>query len=55
VHYGAATSADQSMPSRVTKILGADGTLVLEYNDASFMSNPQDVLEDCQLLFGNSR
>jgi len=51
LYYGAATSADQSAASRVTKILDSDGKLVLEYNSANFMSNPQDVLEDCQILF----
>lgn len=52
LYYGAADSADQSSPDRVTKILDSEGNLVLEYNDASFNSNPQDVLEDCKLIFG---
>ena len=53
VHYGAADSVDQSYPSRVTKLIDTDGTLILEYNDASFLSNPQDVLDDCNILFAN--
>ena len=51
IHYGAATSEDQSYPSRITKLLDTDGSLLLEYNDASFLSNPENVLEDCKLLF----
>ena len=52
LYYGAAASASQSSPDRVTKILDSEGNLVLEYNDASFSSNPQDVLEDCKIIFG---
>jgi peroxiredoxin len=49
--YGAVTSETQGFPSRVTKIVDADGVLILEYNDASFLRNPQYVLEDCKALF----
>lgn len=51
LYYGAATSADQSYPSRITRLLDTDGSVILEYNDASFLSNPNNVLEDCLLLF----
>ena len=38
----------------VTLILDAQGTLVLEYRSSTGASgHPQDVLEDCQALFGN--
>jgi len=49
--YGSVTSAEQEFPSRVTKIVDADGVLILEYNDASFLRNPQYVLKDCKALF----
>lgn len=52
LYYGAADSVEQGSPARVTKILDSEGTLVLEYNDASFNSNPLDVLEDCKIIFG---
>ena len=50
--YGAVSSASSSAPSRVTRLLGADGTLLLEYDDVDFGTNPQEVLEDCEQLFG---
>ena len=53
LYYGAATSSDQSYPSRITKLLDKNGTVILEYNDANFLSNPDNVLEDCLLLFDN--
>ncbi len=51
--YGAVTSTEQQFPSRVTKIIDSNGVLILEYNDAGFLRNPQNVLEDCQALFNN--
>lgn len=36
----------------MTRILDADGVLVLEYNDVDFGTSPQEVLEDCEILFG---
>ena len=53
LYYGAATSESQKMPARVTRILDSEGKLLLEYNNVNFMANPQDVLDDCKLLFGN--
>ena len=50
--YGAARNASQSYADRVTKILDASGTLVLEYEVTSIGTHPQDVLEDCTALFG---
>ena len=39
--------------NRVTMLLDADGTLILEYrDDVDFGTHPQEVLEDCQALFG---
>ena len=54
LYYGAATSTEQSLPARVTKLLDSEGKLVLEYNDASFLSNPANVLDDCKIIFGDS-
>ena len=51
LYYGAATSATQSAPSRITRILDAQGNVAVIYDDVNFMTNPIDVLEDCQALF----
>jgi peroxiredoxin len=53
MHYGAATSASQAMASRNTALLDADGVWRLEYAPANVMTNAQDVLEDCEILFGH--
>ncbi len=50
--YGAATSADQAYASRKTMILDQDGALVLVYDSVGVSAHPQDVLEDCEILFG---
>ena len=52
LYYGAATSATQGWAARVTRILDAEGTLVLEYDTVNVATHPQQVLEDCQALFG---
>lgn len=52
LHYGAATSATQSAASRVTKVLDADGVLVLEYTGVVVGTHPAQVLHDCENLFG---
>jgi peroxiredoxin len=52
LYYGAASSTTQLMANRVTRILDAEGTLVLEYNAVNPAVHPQQVLEDCQILFG---
>ncbi len=50
--YAAVASQDQVNPSRVTKILDADGVLVLEYvSDVVVGTHPALVLEDCAALF----
>lgn len=51
--YGAASSSTQSAATRVTMLLDDTGTLILEYLTPSPASHPQDVLEDCQALFGS--
>jgi peroxiredoxin len=53
LYYGAATSPTQGAASRVTKVLDANGDLVLEY-DVNFVgTHPAQVLHDCEFLFGN--
>ncbi len=52
LYYGAATSATQGSASRVTKLLDANGALILEYRVSSLGTHPSDVLADCQALFG---
>jgi peroxiredoxin len=51
LYYGAISSANATSVSRVTRILDEEGHLLLKYDDASFVTNPTDVLEDCQQLF----
>ena len=53
LYYEAIKSSITPIPGRVTVILDADGDLILEYRDGtSSAAHPQEVLEDCQALFG---
>jgi peroxiredoxin len=52
--YGAVESSSQGYPNRVTKILDDEGNLLVTYDDANFATNPFNVLEDCQYLFGQN-
>ncbi|MDP6943143.1 MAG: redoxin domain-containing protein, partial [Myxococcota bacterium] len=51
VTYGSVDNASAFIPGRVTVILDADGTLMLEYTSVNVDVHPQQVLEDCQLVF----
>jgi peroxiredoxin len=54
LHYGAAASASQGYASRVTVLLDDNGDLLLTYNPGGDLStHPIDVLDDCQILFGD--
>jgi peroxiredoxin len=53
LHYGAASSESQAMASRITVLLDEEGVWRLVYDPASVTSNAQDVLEDCEILFGD--
>ena len=54
MHYGAASSSSAFIPDRITVLLDANGDLLLEYLDGtSAGSHPQEVLDDCELLFGD--
>lgn len=51
VHFGAA-QASSMVPKRITKVLDAQGNLVLEYVDGVDVgTHPADVLDDCKALF----
>jgi peroxiredoxin len=53
VHYGAADSASALFPERVTMLLDRNGDLLLKYtDDIRVGTHPDQVLEDCQALFG---
>lgn len=52
VYYGAADSVDSWFPNRLTRILDANGNMILEYNTVDVSTNPYDVLNDCGILFG---
>lgn len=52
MHYGAASSETQAMASRISVLLDHEGVWRLVYDPASISSNAQDVLEDCETLFG---
>lgn len=52
LHYGAASSVTQASANRVSFLIGADGNVLLEYPTVFTGTHPQDVLEDCEALFG---
>ncbi len=39
-------------PARKSYLIGADGTVLLQYGSVSVGSHPEDVLADAQRLFG---
>jgi len=51
--YGAASSASATTPSRVTRVIDADGVLVLGYQVSLIGTHPSEVLSDCLALFGS--
>ncbi len=51
MYYGALSSPTGN-PSRITKILDEEGTLILEYPSVSVGTHPQEVLEDVRILLG---
>ena len=54
VTYGAASSATAFFPDRVTVLLDANGDLLLEYTQVVIDVHPQQVLDDCALLFDSA-
>ncbi|MCB9674164.1 MAG: peroxiredoxin [Alphaproteobacteria bacterium] len=54
LYYDAADDRNQQYPKRRTRVLNADGKVVVEYNDKIIVgAHPDEVLEDVKLLFGN--
>ena len=51
MYYGAADSANAWFPSRITRLLDSDGSVLLEYNDVDINTSPAQILADCQLIF----
>ncbi len=51
-YYGAATPAFAFVPERLTRLLDSEGTVLLEYNNVSVGAHPEEVLSDCQAIFG---
>lgn len=51
VTYGA-TDGSGAYYSRVTRLLGPDGDLALEYEVRGLGTHPLDVLDDCKRLYG---
>ena len=53
VTYGALTSTSDGSVKRVTMLLDEKGELLLEYTDhIDVGTHPDDVLSDCEILFG---
>ena len=53
IHYGAADDTSAFFPSRISVLLDKNGEVLLEYKDnLSTGSHPQQVLDDCTILFG---
>lgn len=54
LYYGAIARQSALVPSRITKLLDADGNLILEYVDRITVgTHPGRVLEDCQKIFAS--
>ncbi len=51
-YYGATSSLFAAAPLRVSRLIGSDGYVILEYPFVSTGTHPQEVLDDCELLFG---
>jgi alkyl hydroperoxide reductase subunit AhpC len=47
--YGAGTGG---AALRITRLIGGDGELLLEYGSINVSTSPQDLLSDCRALFG---
>lgn len=51
IYYGSVSDESANYAGRITRLLGADGALLLEYDEVGVSTSPQEVLEDCTLLF----
>ena len=53
LYYGAVETQSDHTAARITKLIGADGVLLLEYlEDVVAGTHPSEVLEDCEKIFG---
>lgn len=53
LYYGAVDSPDQAYTNRRTKVLDANGTLVIEYTHSVVAgAHPMEVLEDLRAMAG---
>lgn len=54
VYYGSVSSPSAPAAGRVTRLIDANGDLLLEYNNVNLGigTHPQKVLDDCEILFG---
>lgn len=52
IQMGAAGSAAAMTPSRITRLVDAEGKIVKMYDRVSVGKHPEEVLEDCRALFG---
>lgn len=52
-YYGAVTGPSEAYPKRRTRVLDAEGRVILEYNDKIIVgAHPSEVLADVKLLLG---
>jgi peroxiredoxin len=52
MYYGAAAAPSDAYPKRRTRVLDANGAVVLEYNDKIVVgAHPEEVLADVRLMF----
>ena len=52
LYYGAATTPTDLFADRISMLLDANGNVLLEYPLVFTGTHPDEVLEDCELLFG---
>ena len=52
LYYNSISSLSATEAGRVTRLLGGDGDLLLEYGTINVTASPSEVLEDCRQLFG---
>lgn len=52
LYYGAVQGERQTYPDRISRLLDADGYVLLQYDDVATGTHPARVLEDAQALLG---
>jgi peroxiredoxin len=51
--YGSIATDRESSAGRITRLLDDTGKVIVEYDVVSVSTNPQEVLEDCEVIFGS--